>query len=129
MKELVEQLESELKKHISTLSKDISYPKYVQSIVGFTSDHAKVLREGHPRSFRVNLNKKIQRINSQYIKQRGFLYFKSPACGICGKLIKSLSEATIDHIIPTSLGGVNNIVNKQIAHQPCNAKKGNKLDE
>lgn len=38
-----------------------------------------------------------------------------------------MEEATVDHIIPKSLGGSNHPSNLQMAHGPCNWSKGNKL--
>ena len=36
--------------------------------------------------------------------------------------------ATIDHIVPLSLGGSDDIENMQLAHWICNIKKGNRVD-
>jgi len=36
--------------------------------------------------------------------------------------------ATIDHIVPLSLGGSDEIENMQLAHWICNIKKGNRVD-
>lgn len=47
-------------------------------------------------------------------------------CGICGGKL-TLDEATLDHIIPRSLGGSNHPSNLQMAHGTCNWNKGNKL--
>lgn len=47
------------------------------------------------------------------------------ACGICGKSIINLKEATIDHIIPLSKGGHSGLSNLQLAHEKCNLLKGN----
>lgn len=53
-------------------------------------------------------------------------------CKICDKPIdlsirKGPNTATIDHIIPRSLKGTNNINNLRIAHAICNHTRGNKL--
>lgn len=47
-------------------------------------------------------------------------------CGICG-LAVSFAECEIDHIIPKSKGGGNQLANLQPAHRKCNRSKGDKL--
>ena len=47
-------------------------------------------------------------------------------CQICGKELKK-EEITIDHIIPLSKGGGNNIENLQPLCKSCNSKKSNKI--
>lgn len=49
-------------------------------------------------------------------------------CGICKKAITHPETATIDHIIPLSVGGKNSRDNVQLAHPRCNRKKGDKLN-
>lgn len=45
-------------------------------------------------------------------------------CALC-KTYLDIDEATIDHKIPKSKGGTNDIKNLQLAHQVCNKVKGN----
>lgn len=45
-------------------------------------------------------------------------------CAICGRKIKDLEDATIDHIVPLAEGGKNVIENFQLAHKACNEAKG-----
>ena len=47
-----------------------------------------------------------------------------PTCPYCGKPITTQDDLTIDHIIPKSLGGTDNIRNLQPMHQKCNSRKG-----
>lgn len=56
-------------------------------------------------------------------------------CGLCSKAMKfdvptgprgDPFGATIDHVIPRSLGGVDDLVNLQLAHWVCNNRKGNR---
>ena len=49
-------------------------------------------------------------------------------CQYCEKKI-SLSDATVDHVVPKSKGGENNWENVTLACSKCNQKKGNKLLE
>lgn len=49
-------------------------------------------------------------------------------CGLCGGPI-AYADATIDHIIPLSRGGLHSYDNVQIAHGRCNRRKSNNLPE
>ena len=55
-------------------------------------------------------------------------------CGICGGVIDSalrwpnVWSASIDHIVPLSLGGDDTPANVQAAHVGCNQGKGNRVD-
>lgn len=55
-------------------------------------------------------------------------------CGICGEAVAREIEyphpqcASLDHIVPLSLGGGHTRKNTQLAHLVCNMKKGNKHD-
>ena len=58
---------------------------------------------------------------------RKHLLRQSDLCGICGKAITKMKDATIDHIIPLSRGGHSGISNIQLAHDKCNSTKGDKI--
>lgn len=47
-------------------------------------------------------------------------------CGLCG-LDVSLNQASIDHIIPISIGGPHTMENVQLAHRLCNVARKDKL--
>jgi 5-methylcytosine-specific restriction endonuclease McrA len=47
-------------------------------------------------------------------------------CHLCKKLVKR-NEATMDHIVPASLGGPHTRANVALAHRSCNASKGNRV--
>lgn len=49
----------------------------------------------------------------------------SGICGICKKPI-AFEEISLDHIMPISRGGTHEPNNVQIAHMPCNSRKGNR---
>lgn len=49
-------------------------------------------------------------------------------CGLCNEAIHDRRDMTIDHIIPKSKGGADDIANYQLAHSLCNGKKGNAFD-
>jgi 5-methylcytosine-specific restriction endonuclease McrA len=56
---------------------------------------------------------------------RLFLLRKSDKCAICGVKFSSMRDITLDHIIPKSKGGGNDLQNLQLAHERCNMEKGN----
>lgn len=49
-------------------------------------------------------------------------------CGICGKRL-SKKTANVDHIVPVSRGGTDDLENLQLAHPRCNRIKGDSLPE
>jgi 5-methylcytosine-specific restriction endonuclease McrA len=44
-------------------------------------------------------------------------------CAICADSFARMQDITLDHIIPRSLGGGDEIENLQLAHEPCNRAK------
>lgn len=44
-------------------------------------------------------------------------------CGICGKPVEP-ADATLDHIVPISLGGADEPSNLRLAHSLCNSRRG-----
>lgn len=48
-----------------------------------------------------------------------------PQCENCG--CTNVEDLTVDHIIPQSYGGSNNIINLRILCRKCNSSKGNKI--
>lgn len=67
----------------------------------------------------------------EYIRERD-----GDKCGLCSKVMrfdlttgprgKSDRGATIDHIVPRSLDGLNDLANLQLAHWSCNRSKSNR---
>jgi len=53
------------------------------------------------------------------------LWRDSNTCQICGKLVE-LTEASIDHIVPISLGGTDDHNNVRLSHLKCNQLRGNR---
>lgn len=53
-------------------------------------------------------------------------------CQLCGKKVQRVSsfkrQATIDHVIPISKGGLHEYANCQLAHFDCNSKKHDRVD-
>lgn len=50
-------------------------------------------------------------------------------CQLCKKPFESMKDVTIDHIIPVSKGGDDELDNLQLAHQPCNQDKNDMTPE
>jgi len=48
-------------------------------------------------------------------------------CKMCGVVFQDFSTVTIDHIVPISKGGTNDLGNLQLACSDCNAAKGDKV--
>jgi 5-methylcytosine-specific restriction endonuclease McrA len=79
---------------------------------------------------------KLHRHHTKQVRQdytgrkwhRNRLFQQSNVCGICNKPITKMKEATIDHIIPLSKGGSDDITNMQLAHYDCNQAKGDSLE-
>lgn len=46
-------------------------------------------------------------------------------CQLCFEKVDNLAECNIDHILPISKGGTNDITNLQLVHITCNRIKGN----
>lgn len=47
-------------------------------------------------------------------------------CGLCGGDVEP-DEVHIDHILPRSLGGPDDLDNLQVSHALCNMRKGNRV--
>ena len=67
-----------------------------------------------------------KRKKSGYTKYKHRLWQRSNLCAIC-KQVMEYKNATVDHIIPISRGGMNNPNNYQLAHELCNSKKGDRV--
>lgn len=53
------------------------------------------------------------------------LFKQAPFCVWCGKLFARVADATLDHIVPISLGGsAGSITNLMLACAKCNRKRG-----
>lgn len=52
-----------------------------------------------------------------------------PLCHLCGTWIVEDSERSVDHIVPRSLGGTDDLDNLRPAHGVCNSARGNKSIE
>lgn len=57
-------------------------------------------------------------------KLRKKLWSKSQICFACQKTILSIKEASIEHIVPKSLGGTYKQRNLSLSHKDCNQIRG-----
>ena len=64
------------------------------------------------------MNKAARRRRKRLVWTRSF-----GTCQWCWQAV-SLEEASLDHIVPRSKGGTNDISNLQIMHPECNSRKG-----
>lgn len=92
---------------------------------------ASSIRARHTRRARVaGANTKIKPATSRQIVT---LFKSARMCPLCnnseGSFVENDSRLrkTIDHILPISKGGGNNIENFQVVHLCCNSSKGNKV--
>ena len=46
-------------------------------------------------------------------------------CFVCGGLITEYKYATLEHIIPSSKGGTDDMDNLSLSHKKCNERRGN----
>ena len=72
---------------------------------------------------------KKQALKTKSIQRYGFI-----RCEICGEEINTKTKSkkkrlSIDHIVPKSRGGSNDIDNLQLSHCKCNSDKNNDLSE
>lgn len=87
----------------------------------YDQDPAEVLRA--PKRRRAERLRKAKRapIDREAIFERdGWL------CGICGEPVEA-GDATLDHIVPISLGGADESSNVRLAHSLCNSRRGDGL--
>ena len=72
------------------------------------------------------LCKKILPVDDlEYYIKRKRLFYRGVL--LPAKKTRNKINADIDHIIPTSKGGTDDIENLQLAHRNCNFRKGNKI--
>lgn len=57
------------------------------------------------------------------------LWDRSHICTLCGKEIKDLRSASLDHIVPRSAGGRTRERNVRLAHKKCNSSRNDRAEE
>lgn len=50
-------------------------------------------------------------------------------CPLCHEPFANMKQMTLDHIIPASKGGTDELDNQQLAHRDCNQTKADMLPE
>lgn len=94
----------------SIMRRYYSDPEFAERVQGLA---------GSRRANRLGLGSK--QITISYLLERD-----DWTCGICRDKIGSRNEASVDHIIPLSRGGLHSLENVQAAHRNCNYSKGNR---
>lgn len=90
--------------------------------LGFKGGDAEAIKAcNEPQESEVKESRKMS-----YTKQLNRIYKHTKTCYLCGKPIKR-EDASLDHFIPLSKGGLNNANNYRISHKQCNHQKGNNL--
>ena len=93
-------------KFIETNCKNTITPKQVEQL-------REMKRMGEYNIYKLRILYRIAIDNSVY-----------PECPYCRESISSQDELTIDHIVPKSKGGTDDIENLQPMHKLCNCEKG-----
>lgn len=62
-------------------------------------------------------NRAVYRLRNAVLARDGYV------CGICGEVVHE-QDLSIDHIVPISAGGSDDIANLQPSHKVCNSRKG-----
>ena len=80
------------------------------------------------RERQILVTKKPQRDRS--LRNRVFLPLftrDGGRCGVCGRPVSmEMDDSHVDHIVPASRGGTDDIDNLQLAHRICNERKGDR---
>jgi HNH endonuclease len=96
-----------------------------QSMKEYYRQYAK----SHPEIYRENMHNRRAMIREAFVEkvETRILYERDNGiCGICGNHV-SLTDASVDHIVPLSKGGAHSYDNTQISHLSCNQSKNNKF--
>jgi hypothetical protein len=81
----------------------------------------------HPSTLRFTKHKK-RKFNSNVFSRKSVVKRDNSSCQYCGlKLLPA--EVTIDHIVPSSKGGLSTYTNCVVACKSCNSKKDSKTLE
>ena len=70
-----------------------------------------------------------QKRRKTYVNIKMRLYRETDVCYRCGKPIIVFEDATLEHKVPLSQGGLDNINNMALAHEKCNWLHGNRMPE
>jgi 5-methylcytosine-specific restriction protein A len=68
------------------------------------------------------ISPRLRGYTTEYDKKRAAILAASNICWLCGKH----GANTVDHVIPLSHGGTNDISNLKPAHKRCNSSRGNR---
>ena len=83
-------------------------------------------RTAHPEKNREHQHRRRARVRSQFaapVDAQAIYRRDRGRCHLCGKRVKR-TEASMDHLIPISLGGIHAPWNVSLAHLKCNLRRG-----
>lgn len=68
----------------------------------------------------------MEMIGPAYSGYRSRLWKRNPVCCYCGKGIKAEADASLDHLVPRAVGGINSPANLVLACESCNRLKADR---
>ena len=77
----------------------------------------------------LKLQKVQKKVPAWKASVRYLLERDGPACSLCGEEFSTTKGISIDHVIPRSRGGEDQLENFQLAHRGCNSGKGNETSK
>lgn len=82
--------------------------------------NCRACQNGHARAFHHGAT--LEQLITVWHAQAGF-------CALTGQKLESLRKAEVDHFIPRSRGGTDDLFNLRLVCRQANRAKGNMLDE
>lgn len=90
-------------------------------------EEQRAYRVAHPEKFREHGHRRRARLRSQFVApvDAAAIYRRDRGrCHICGKHVRQV-DASMDHLIPISLGGPHAPWNVALTHLRCNLRRSN----
>ena len=120
-KEYLEQYCS--KQHSRKILNSKSVAKYRQTEKG------RLAIRTYTHNRRVRLGKRLTKKELQQIYDGNIIKHSQLTCDICTHPITDVKQWTLEHFIPISRGGTNELSNLGVAHRSCNSSKRDKTLE
>lgn len=93
------------------------------------AERQRAWRLSHPDEHRermkqyMRLRRERERIDREPISIKDVYFRDGALCHICGEYV-SPADASRDHVVPLSKGGINQASNVRLAHLACNQRRG-----